>query len=327
MAISVTIGADGLHIADGEMSPIQSKRPGRGKSVLACLSDYVAVDLETTGLSPEYNEIIEIACVRVRGGSPVDTFSHLVRPHEIWQVNEYITELTGISPDMLANEPAIEDVLPQALAFIGNDPVVGHRVSFDVNFIYDNAARIGLGSFSNDYIDTMRMARRLFPDFPNHKLKTLVKRFGIADHVAHRAEKDAVQTHQCYAHMTDYISKNNLSDALLPHTRRGLHAADVEGNPELFREDSPLFEKVVVFTGTLEKMTRREAMQLVADLGGINGDGITKKTNYLVLGNNDMCASIKDGKSTKQKKAEKYILAGADLDIISENVFYDMLEQ
>ena len=67
-------------------------------------------------------------------------------------------------------------------------------------------------------------------------------------------------------------------------------------------------------------------MQLVADVGGINGDSVTKKTNYLILGNNDYCKAIKDGKSNKQKKAEKLILEGADLQIITENVFYDMFE-
>lgn len=72
-------------------------------------------------------------------------------------------------------------------------------------------------------------------------------------------------------------------------------------------------------------MQRKEAMQIVADLGGIPGDSVTKKTNYLVLGDNDYCKTIKDGKNSKQKKAEKLILEGADLQIISEQVFYDMI--
>jgi DNA polymerase-3 subunit epsilon len=82
-----------------------------------------------------------------------------------------------------------------------------------------------------------------------------------------------------------------------------------------------------VFTGKLEKFTRKEAMQIVADLGGINEDGITKKTNFLILGNNDYCSTIKDGKSNKQKKAEQYILNGQDIVIVPETVFHDMLEE
>ena len=80
-----------------------------------------------------------------------------------------------------------------------------------------------------------------------------------------------------------------------------------------------------MFTGVLERMSRKEAMQLVADSGGINGDTVTQKTNYLVLGNNDYCKSIKDGKSNKQKKAEKLKASGLDIEIIPESVFYDMV--
>ena len=73
-------------------------------------------------------------------------------------------------------------------------------------------------------------------------------------------------------------------------------------------------------------MVRKEAMQKVVNLGGLVGDSVTKKTNYLILGNNDYCKSIKDGKSSKQKKAEELKLKGYDIEVISENVFYDMLE-
>lgn len=306
----------------------KSSRPGRGTSLLSIIDDFTAFDLETTGLCPDYCEIIEIGCVRYRGGVPVDSFSSLVKPQDMEAVDDYITSLTGITQDMLKDAPDIESVLPEALAFIGDDVVVGHNVSFDINFVYDNAQNLDLSTFSNNYIDTMRISRKLFPDFVDHKLKTLVKQFGIADGTSHRALSDSMQAAACYKYMSDYMRENGLEASLFSHANHhSLRAADIAGDPEKIKEDSPLFGKTVVFTGALEKMTRKEAMQLVADLGGINGDSVTKKTNFLVLGNNDMCASIKDGKSAKQKKAEKYVLAGSDLAIISENVFYDMLEQ
>ena len=74
-------------------------------------------------------------------------------------------------------------------------------------------------------------------------------------------------------------------------------------------------------------MARKEAMQIVANLGGINQDNVNKETNYLVLGNNDYCKNIKNGKSNKQKKAEQLKIKGQDIEIISENVFYDMIEE
>ena len=86
-----------------------------------------------------------------------------------------------------------------------------------------------------------------------------------------------------------------------------------------------MYQKVCCFTGKLENLQRKDAMQLVVDLGGIVANSVTKKTNYLILGNNDYCPTIKDGKSSKQKKAEKLKLSGQDIDIISENTFYEML--
>lgn len=303
-------------------------REYKGKSIIALPSDYVSIDLETTGFSPEYDEIIEIGCIRYRNGIEVDSFQSLVKPHDMDLVDSYIVRLTGITPDMLESASYIETVLPLALDFIGQDIVIGHNVSFDVNFLYDNTVRLGLSPFGNDYIDTRRLCRRAFPHFTNYKLKTLVKEFGIPVTDAHRAEADARQTALCYEYMSNYIISNDLFGSIVPHhPGHSIKAREIVGIPEMQNEDSPLFGKIVVFTGTLERMSRKEAMQLVANLGGKNGDSVTKKTNFLVLGNNDMCNTIKDGKSNKQKKAEQYILDGADLMILPENVFYDMLSE
>ena len=111
-----------------------------------------------------------------------------------------------------------------------------------------------------------------------------------------------------------------------PSSKKKLSANDIVTENTDFDETHPLYGKICVFTGTLEKMTRKTAMQMVVDLGGLVGNSVTKKTNYLILGNNDYCSSIKDGKSSKQKKAESLKLSGNDIEIISENVFYDMLE-
>lgn len=325
MAIEIVFSSGGtVEVLSGR----KTERPGRGASILALLSDYVSVDVETTGLSPVYNEIIEVSAIRVRGGQIVDRFSSLVCPSDMSQVDEYITALTGISPAMLETAPSAEKVFPAFLDFVGSDVLVGHNVAFDVNFIYDACSSCGLPTFGNDYIDTCRLSRRAFPDLPNHKLATIAKKCGVPQDCAHRAEADAETAALCYEYMIQYARDNNLEDVLQrAHSKRNLRASDIVGNPELLRTDSPLYGRVVVFTGALEKMTRKEAMQLVADLGGINADSVTKKTNFLVLGNNDLCSSIKDGKSSKHKKAEKYILGGADLSIIPENVFYDMLDE
>lgn len=109
------------------------------------------------------------------------------------------------------------------------------------------------------------------------------------------------------------------------HGSKKLDLHDITSENTAFDETHPLFGKHCVFTGTLEKMPRAEAAQAVVDLGGICDNGITKKTNYLILGNTDY-QKTGGGKSSKYKKAEEYKLNGIDIEIIPENVFYDMLE-
>ena len=89
-------------------------------------------------------------------------------------------------------------------------------------------------------------------------------------------------------------------------------------------EDNFFYNKHCIFTGKLEKMVRKDAMQLIVNVGGILDNSVTKKTNYLILGNNDYVSSIKDGKSSKHKKAEKYKLEGQDIEIIDEDTFYNL---
>ncbi len=168
----------------------------KGKSLLACVGDYTVIDLETTGLSPSVCEIIECAAVKVRGGEVVDTYARLVRPYVA--VPAFITGLTGITNLMLRDEEDIEHVLPEFLDFIGDDIVVGHNVGFDISFLCAASRRMCGDEFANDYIDNMRLSRRLFPKERHHRLMDLEQRFGLHNEQAHRALSDTVLTQQCY---------------------------------------------------------------------------------------------------------------------------------
>jgi DNA polymerase-3 subunit epsilon len=305
-------------------SDVKPEKRSKGKSQLECIDDYVVVDLETTGLDPHYDEIIEIGALKVKGGLIVDQYNTLVKPDN--EVDDFITSLTGITNEMLKKAPKIDSVLPEFLSFLGSEVLVAHNANFDVNFLFDNCKNILNASFSNNFIDTMRMSRHLFKDFKNHKLRTLIENFKIGDIVSHRSISDCMHTYKCYEYMKNHIESNNIDfNALTKSSFSTVKAKDITTKVELFNTSHPFYDKTCVFTGTLEKVQRKEAMQLVADLGGVCVDGVNKKVDFLILGNNDYCASIKDGKSNKQKKAEQYILEGYDITIISENVFYEIL--
>lgn len=136
----------------------KTSREQKGESLLALPDQYIVVDLETTGLDPLWNDIIEFGAVRVAAGSIVNRFSSLVNPG--YEIDEFITELTGITNEMLSSAPVIADVLLDFLNFIGDNVVVGHNVNFDVNFIYDNCVSTLNRPFPNNFIDTMRLSRR-----------------------------------------------------------------------------------------------------------------------------------------------------------------------
>lgn len=324
MEIRFGIKEDGSVAIEFGSTP-KASRPNKGKSLLIALSDFVSLDIETTGLSPMYDEIIELGAVKYRDGKAVDTFSSLVKPEN--PIDDFITQMTGITNKMLEDASSLFAVLPTFIDFIGSDVIVGHNVNFDINFIYDACDSLGLPSFSNDFVDTMRLARRMYKGLPNHKLDTLIDHFGLERRTLHRGLGDCELTAECFQHM---IADTEVFEEAIKvvhrkryretHSVKELVAAEGFENP-----DSPLYGKVCVFTGALESFTRKEAAQLVVNIGGIVGDNVTKKTNFLILGNNDYCKSIKDGKSSKQKKAEKLIAEGADLSIIPESVFLDIL--
>ncbi len=328
ISISVTIDENGKpQISVGETQAIKSIRESKGKSSILFPDDYVVVDIETTGLSPQYDEIIEIAAIKYKSGEKVDVFSTLVKPE--YEIDEYITELTGITNEMVATAPKIGDCIAGFKEFIGNEIIVGYNVNFDINFLYDNLLECRDEKLSNDFVDVMRIAKRVLPELSHYRQKDIAKYYGILIDGAHRAEADCLMCNECFENLKNQIRAKGMTlDAFIhsyKFSHNGVSAKDISTEKTEFNEGHPLFGKVCVFTGTLEKMQRKEAMQLVADLGGIPGDGITKKTSYLILGNNDYCKTIKDGKSSKQKKAEKMILEGADLQIIPEAVFYDIV--
>jgi DNA polymerase-3 subunit epsilon len=157
---------------------------------------------------------------------------------------------------------------------------------------------------------------------------TLAKIYELENKPSHRALSDCHCVNELYSYLVAHVKHNNIDLVELLKTKinnKKTKAADISATVTEFDETHPFFGKICAFTGLLEQMKRKDAMQAVANLGGVCADSVTQKTNFLILGNNDYCKAIKDGKSSKQKKAEQMKLGGADIEIISENVFYDML--
>lgn len=327
MTYFVKFNADGTPIIKkgAEESVIREQK---GKSLLKFPQSFTVVDTETTGLDFQFDKIIEIAALKIQNGKIIGKFSSLINPG--FEISEFIENLTGIKNEDLKKSPNEKEVLSQFLSFVEGDIIVAHNANFDVNFIYDAAYRNGFPDFSNDFVDTLRLSREIRPDLEHHRLKDLADEYKIVPEVFHRALADCETTWKIFEKLSieasnqgmDFEKKQKVRDHSKDFKAKNIVAEEGKEKPW-----NPLYNKQCVFTGKLEAMTRKEAAQLVVNLGGICTDGVTKKTNFLVMGSNEYHPNVEDGKSSKQKKAESLILKGADLQILSESSFLEMLSE
>lgn len=174
----------------------KKERKNKGKSVNAYVSDYCVVDIETTDSIPN-GEIIEIGAIKVRNHKIIDTFSTLIKPP--CYICIFITELTGITNDMVKDAPVLDDVIDKFLEFVGNDIIVGYNnSSFDMCVLYDYILKLRGVFFSNNYEDVLHVARRSIKEISHYSLETLCNFWGFDNEGEHRALIDCYLTKKCY---------------------------------------------------------------------------------------------------------------------------------
>lgn len=171
-------------------------REFKGNSLFAFPADYTVIDIETNGLVSGVCEIIEVSALKLRDHVRTDRFSTLVKPTA--HIDAFITGLTGITDDMVKDAPNITDVMRDFYDFIGKDVLIGHNVHFDVNFLYDNLLEHNGLILDNDFVDTLRLARKALPRLCNHKQTTVAAHYGISVAGAHRALRDCEICNACY---------------------------------------------------------------------------------------------------------------------------------
>ncbi len=160
----------------------------KGKSLCSFPSDYTVIDIETTGLYTGESEIIEVSAIKCRDDEAVDTFSTLIHPQ--FPISSFITDLTGISNELVKDAPHAEEALARFYDFAGKDILVGHNVNFDVNFLYDGLMRYNSLILDNSFVDVLRLARKALPFLPNHRQMTVAAYYGIETSGSHRALRD-----------------------------------------------------------------------------------------------------------------------------------------
>ena len=165
---------------------------------------YCVLDLETTGLSFRTEKITEIGIMKVKNGEVIDSFETFVNPEK--PIPYEVVEVTKITDDMVKDAPTIKEIFPKVLEFIGDSVLVAHNADFDIGFLKHNAAQLG-HKFDYTYIDTLRLAKDLFPDYKKYKLGIIAENLGIKVEVAHRALDDVDTTVKVFKIMLDMLKE------------------------------------------------------------------------------------------------------------------------
>lgn len=179
--------------------------------------DFVVIDTETTGLRPGADRVIELAAVRVRDGIIQDSFQSLVNPGR--RIPAFITKFTGIAPEMLVDAPRAQEIFPGFLQFIEGATLVGHNVSFDLNFLTHEAHLLGL-TFPAAGLDTIPLARRFLPGLKRFKLDQVAAYLQIPTVNRHRALGDAQVTAEVFLRMLEQARLQGI--VTLDHLQRRL---------------------------------------------------------------------------------------------------------
>ncbi|WP_072524262.1 3'-5' exonuclease [Clostridium sp. Marseille-P3244] len=166
------------------------------------LKSYIAFDIETTGLNPLEDEILEIGALKVREGRVAERFMEFIRP--TLSVPPAITALTGITDEMVAGARSRRQVVADFLDFCGDDILIGHNVSFDYSFMKCSAAADGL-PFEKMGIDTLKIAQKVHRDLESKSLGSLCDYYHIENRSAHRAYHDALATAKLYQTLAHYF--------------------------------------------------------------------------------------------------------------------------
>lgn len=228
---------------------------------------FVCIDLETTGLQPKYDKIIEIGAVRVDEGAVTGEWASLVNPGR--KLEERIVELTGIRDEQLAEAKKVSDVLPDLLAFMGERPLLGHCLHFDFAFLKRAAVGEKL-TFERQGIDTLKIARKYLKELESRSLGALCKHYGIP-HKAHRALDDARATTALYGKLVEaFYEKESAEGEKNLFVPRQLHHPIKRDTPITIPQKEQLYKLLdrhkLVVDYEVESLTRSEATRKIHQL-------------------------------------------------------------
>ncbi len=299
--------------------------------------DFVAIDFETA--TSDRHSPCEIGLTFVENGKIVDSKSWLIKPFSYPHFDSFNVMIHGINPSDVANEPEFPELWHSLKPLIDNRFLIAHNAGFDFSVLRRTLEYYNLPFPNLKYACSYIISKKVWQNMPAYDLKTLCQINDIKfNH--HRAGDDSKACAELTLKAFIESGTNSIDEfpeklkttigqiydgGYKPSESKRLYksknATLIVGDTSKHNTESIFYGRTVVFTGTLSSMPRIDAQQIIADIGGNNGNGVTNETDYLVVGHQDYRVVGEDGMSSKQEKAIKLIEKGAELEIISEEDF------
>lgn len=303
--------------------------------------DFITIDFETA--TPDRDSPCEIGLTFVEKNEIKDVKSWLIKPSYYPYFDNFNMSIHGITPNDVKDAPEFGDLWTEIKPLIEGQFLIAHNAGFDMSVLRRTLEFYQIPFPELQYSCSYIFSKKVWEGLPAYDLKTLCRHNKIPlNH--HRAANDSEATAKLSLKAFETAEVETLDDfptklrttigrlfggGYKPsETKRQYKARQVEeivGDPAKHNPESPIYGRTVVFTGSLMSMPRKDAQQLVADIGGINGKGVTKNTDFLVVGQQDYRVVGDDGMSSKQEKAIRLIEKGSELEILSEDEFLKSL--
>lgn len=298
--------------------------------------DFITIDFETA--TSQRDSPCEIGLTFVKAGKIVDTKSWLIKPR--YNEFDYFNVLIhGIRPVDVADKPEFNELWLEIKPLLENKFLIAHNASFDISVLRKTLQAYNLPFPTLNYTCSYIFSKKVWQGLPAYDLKTLCNINNI-DFKHHRAGADSKATAELTLKAFEIANVTSLSDfpeklkttvgqlyeggyspSETKRIRKATDLTKIVGDSTKHNLNSIFYGRTIVFTGVLSSMVRAEAQQIIADIGGLIGNSVTKDTDFLVVGQQDYRVVGDDGMSSKQEKAIKLIEKGASLEIFSEDDF------
>ena len=313
-------------------------RPSIQSEAQTLSQSWIAIDFETASVR---GTPCAVGMAQVDEGRIVKSTGWLIRP-PIFEFSPFNVALHGITPEMCRDAPDWAASLARIEEFREGRPVLAHNAGFDIGVIRDACTLTEIPWPELNYACSLVVGRRVWPGLSSYSLPFLAGHLGVYEGSHHNAGADAEMAARIGCRALDATGASTLGEMVVSvqalmgsisdgewsgcHLRDIHSAIPIEPSPgAVLREDHPLFGKTVAFTGALA-IPRREAMQAVVDRGGVAAGGVTRKTELLVTGFQDLTRLAQgQNESAKLRKAQELVAKGRKIEIVGESDFVKLL--